>query len=239
MKVYIGAPVDRIGPHRLVEKIFFWVKKYDDVSFDHTPAYDRVYAIGDWLSDIPGVRSFCDWINSKKKRRINVKLHRYDTWNVDDTLAHVILPVLKQLRDHQSGAPYVNDEDVPENLRYYDHEDFGRQYTFEFYNQEGIDKINCDTFTRWDWVLGEMIFAFENIVDRSWEEQFYSGEADYIFIPVDKEGNECSDENSKFSKIGHGPKHTYKWDFDGYLEVQKRIDNGVRLFGRYYGGLWD
>ncbi len=36
-----------------------------------------------------------------------------------------------------------------------------------------------------------------------------------------------------------GPNHTYKLDFEGMQEVQKRITNGFRLFGKYYEGLWD
>jgi len=36
-----------------------------------------------------------------------------------------------------------------------------------------------------------------------------------------------------------GPNHTYKCDYEGMKEVQKRISNGYRLFGKYYEGLWD
>jgi hypothetical protein len=36
-----------------------------------------------------------------------------------------------------------------------------------------------------------------------------------------------------------GPNHTYKFDYDGYEKVAKRIENGFRLFGKYYQGLWD
>jgi hypothetical protein len=36
-----------------------------------------------------------------------------------------------------------------------------------------------------------------------------------------------------------GPNHTAKFDVEGYQAHSKRIDNGLRLFGKYYRGLWD
>ena len=37
----------------------------------------------------------------------------------------------------------------------------------------------------------------------------------------------------------HGPNHTYECDYDGMKKVYDRMDNGFRLFGTYYRGLWD
>ena len=36
-----------------------------------------------------------------------------------------------------------------------------------------------------------------------------------------------------------GPNHTYTCDYEGMKVVEERIQNGFRLFGRYYEGLWD
>jgi hypothetical protein len=36
-----------------------------------------------------------------------------------------------------------------------------------------------------------------------------------------------------------GPNDTHEWDKEGYDKHSKRIDNGLRLFGKYYRGLWD
>ena len=36
-----------------------------------------------------------------------------------------------------------------------------------------------------------------------------------------------------------GPNDTYVWDEEGMKEYEKRIQNGFRLFGRYYQNLWD
>jgi hypothetical protein len=45
---------------------------------------------------------------------------------------------------------------------------------------------------RWDWILAEMIFAFECKADDSWENAFRSGEFDTVWVPIDKDGNEVS-----------------------------------------------
>ena len=76
-----------------------------------------------------------------------------------------------------------------------------------------------------------MIFAFEHLIDDSWENEFSSGVMDHIFVP-------CPD-NPKLSTMEKGPNHTYVCDYDGLFKVYSRMDNGFRLFGKYYRGLWD
>ena len=36
-----------------------------------------------------------------------------------------------------------------------------------------------------------------------------------------------------------GPNDTYKMDTEGLNKHRARMDNGLRLFGKYYSGLWD
>jgi hypothetical protein len=36
-----------------------------------------------------------------------------------------------------------------------------------------------------------------------------------------------------------GPNNTYKCDYEGIKVVETRIQNGFRLFGKYYQNLWD
>jgi hypothetical protein len=64
-----------------------------------------------------------------------------------------------------------------------------------------------------------MIFAFEKTAEDNWESEFYSGEVTF---------GESSD-----------VKDTFQVDLKGIKEVRDRIDNGTRLFGKYYSGLWD
>lgn len=80
-------------------------------------------------------------------RLVEIKIHNYDTWAMDSTLAILIAPMLKQLKDTKHGAPFVDDEDVPEHLRLPDIDEYGIQKTH---------------FEKWDWVLDEMIWGFSN-----------------------------------------------------------------------------
>jgi len=54
---------------------------------------------------------------SNKEQKISVRIDKYDTWSMDITLAHIIVPMLKQLKETKHGAPDVSDEDVPQHLR--------------------------------------------------------------------------------------------------------------------------
>ena len=80
-----------------------------------------------------------------------------------------------------------------------------------------------------------MIFAFERKNDDSWQETFHSGVIDHKSVA-------CAwDENGKpkMFRLDEGPNHTYKCDYEGMKLVEDRIQNGFRLFGKYYSSLWD
>jgi hypothetical protein len=87
--------------------------------------------------------------------------------------------------------------------------------------------------------MGEMIFAFEHKVDDTWKEAFHSGEIDMQWIPVDEAGNEVPKGQHKYYRMKDGPNNTYKCDYDGMKLVEDRMQNGFRLFGKYYQCLWD
>ena len=73
----------------------------------------------------------------------------------------------------------------------------------------------------------------------SWQEEFRSGVHDLVWKPVDKNGNEVFKKDAMLFQMGHGPNDTYKCDYDGMKVVETRIQNGFRLFGKYYQSLWD
>jgi hypothetical protein len=58
--------------------------------------------------------------------------------------------MLKQLNKVKHGAPIVDDEDVPEELR-----------STSAPPKEDIWDTDANHFKRWDWVMNEMIWAFE------------------------------------------------------------------------------
>ena len=227
MKVYIGPYRDWIGPYQIAEMLCFWAKKEkDEFGFPKTP--DWVHDFGTWLSGGEEKESLlmklCNWIHSKKERKIKVHLHDYDTWSADHTLAHIILPMLKQLKATQHGAGFVDDEDVPEGLRSTDAPPKENEYD-----------TDTNHFKRWAWVLDEMIQAFECHVDESWEDQYRSGVHDIVWevSATDEDGK------PKYYQMKDGPNNTYKCDYEALEKHQKRNQNGFRLFGKYYQNLWD
>ena len=152
----------------------------------------------------------------KNEQAIYVQIDEWDTWSMDHTLAHIVAPMLIQLRDTTHSFNTVDIEDRPEHL-------IG---TLPATNSHEPDEFAEQA---WDWALSEMIFAFES-KHEDWEKQFYSGESDITWEPV---------ENSDCFELVNGPNHTFEIDMDGMKKYQERITNGFRLFGKYYEGLWD
>ena len=171
---------------------------------------------------IPGLTKFCEWVNSKKKRKIKIKVDGHDIWSADHTLALIIAPVLRKLKEQKRGSPLVDDEDVPENLRTTAAEPLSEEekntgHTDELWEQ------------RWEWVLDEMIWTFEQHAADDWETQYYSGDTD---LHIEK------NERTGYGELVTGPNHTFKIDIEGRNAAYKRIENGRRLFAKYYRSLW-
>lgn len=125
-----------------------------------------------------------------KQRTIKVQIDPWDTYNVDHTLALIILPLLKEYKLVKKGGSFVENEDVPHIAPI----------------PKGQEMELSDEWeVRWNYVLGEMIHAFERIVDEEWEQDFHNGA---------------------------------EFDTKGYLLECERINNGLRLFGKYFRGLW-
>ena len=182
-----------------------------------------------WVDRLEPISRAIQWVWDKIDPKIDyIKIDRWDTWSMDSTLSSIILPMLKQLQSEKHGAPFVDDEDVPDELK-----------STSAPPKENEHDTDANHFKRWDYVLNEMIFAFEHKVDDSWEENYRSGDIDTIWVPVDKDGNEVAKGEHKFYQMKDGPNHTYKCDYDGMKVVYDRMQNGFRLFGKYYQGLWD
>lgn len=147
-------------------------------------------------------------LDKRSDQKIKVRIDRWDTWSMDHTLAPIILPMLKQLKETKHGSPWTDDEDVPEELRSTSAPPKENEYDTDEYHH-----------ARWDWIIGEMIWAFEMLTKDNWESDYYG---DWI-------------ENGKGPLSGH-----FDWtDDDGRKKANTRIDNGLRLFGKYFRCLWD
>lgn len=150
---------------------------------------------------------------NKKERNISVHIDSYDIWSMDHTLAHIIHPMLIKLKETKHGVPFVDNEDVPEELRI-------AEPTAETFS-ETMDKAFSD---KWDWVLNEMIYAFESLKDNDvWEANFYSD------FPTSRH-------NKKLQGFSHEP---FYYDAEGHDLAEKRVNNALKLFGKYFRSLWD
>ena len=202
MKVYLSKyRYHWISPYTVLEKVFFWREiDYDELIIDKWS--DRLTPI------CQGIQKVLDFIHPK----INyVKIDRWDTWSMDYTLSFIVVPMLKQLKETKHGAPFVDDEDVPEELK-----------STSAPPKENEWDTDENHFKRWDWALNEMIWSFEQNLDTNSEEKFF-------------DHAEWDEKEKDFGKN----LHKIKIDQPGLKAHQDRKANGFRLFGKYYQGLWD
>jgi hypothetical protein len=167
------------------------------------------------ISGYPNWRFYHNWLYNwfgySPKQKTSIRIDNYDTWSMDDTLAPIILPMLKQLKASKHGAPMVDMKDVPKELR-------ATKKQLDAYGKNG--DADPKFFERWDWIMDEMIWAFEQKCRDHWEDDYYG---DYI-------------EDQK-----NGPMAgSFEWiDHEGRQKHQERMSNGFRLFGTYFENLWD
>lgn len=204
MKVYIGPYVDRWisrvhDRHMMLKYGLEWDENQDW----EDRAWERVEDAIQWVYNHT-INLYLD----KHEQKISVRIDNYDTWGMDHTLAPIILPMLKQLKETKHGSPWVDDEDVPEELRSTSAPPKKDEYDIDEYHH-----------ARWDWVMDEMIWAFEQKHRDSWEEDYYGPW-------IESEGESLG---------GH-----FEWvDDEGRKAHQQRMTNGFKLFGKYYSSLWD
>lgn len=204
----MNKPKDNwLSPYTIIEKAMFWREiDYDEPIVEF---WNRI--LSPFCSVLFDIRQFFN-------RDIRyVKIDPWDTWSMDSTLNRIILPLLKQLKKDKHGAPHVDNEDVPPELR----------------DKRKVQPKNGETdknyFKRWDYVMDQMIWSFTELSKDDWDSQFWTGKVDTKWVKLPN-GN---------YELKHGPKHTMKFDKKGHDKHWARIQNGLRLFGKYYTALWD
>lgn len=117
-----------------------------------------------------------DKYNNLDKSINIVKIEDHDLWSLDDTLATIIHPALIKLKALNDGIPYVDDEDVPEELQ-----------------TKSDNREDNYCIKKWHYVLDQMIYSFDSdVIDEAY----------------------------------------------GDDSLNSKIQNGHRLFGKYYTSLW-
>jgi hypothetical protein len=219
MKVVIGPYHSWIGPYQIAEMLCWWVPKVKDPMDIIARKPDWVHEFGHWLSEDKNgedstLTKVCQWIEARRKRQIYIRVDKYDSWSADHTIALIAVPLLKQLQISKHGAPNVDDEDVPEglNLRSYECDKL----------PESEYSPDPNHFKRWDWVLGEIIWALEQKTSDDVDSQFYTR--------LDPQLKTKDFEKQMANTV---------IDFAAMEAWQQRKTRGYKLFGKYYENLWD
>lgn len=89
----------------------------------------------------------------KGKRKINVTIEDHDLWNLDHTLALIILPALKLFKENLVGCAYTDVADTP--------------LLADTFNEEGYSE------EAYEHILNEMIWAFEQVIDNKSKTPFF------------------------------------------------------------------
>lgn len=185
MKVYLGKPKNAwFGPYQLADLL-----QYVGVSEDKCDEMGEKLSRS-WLN--PGF----NWVyehNPFRKPTEIIRVDYWDVWSMDHTLSPIILKLLIEFRKNLHSAPFVDDCDVPDSLK-----SMNAPRVIDPYDNDG------HYFKRWDYVIDEMIWAFEHIANDEWEHQ--------VLIQSNNR--------------------------EEYAFMQNRIDNGLRLFGKYFRNLW-
>lgn len=211
-----GYPDHWLSPYTVIDYLFFWTawsrcQRDNSVSDCKNPWMDRPDWTDRWADRIePACR-----LISSIRRILNpeirwVKIDRYDTWSMDHTLAHIIHPMLVQLKATKHGAPWTDDDDVPDHLK-------------STAAEPKINEWDTDSnhFLRWDYILDEMIWTFAQELKPDDESEFFDRSASCNETDLDQ----------AVAKL--------QVDREGLAAHQARKANGFRLFGKYYQALWD
>ena len=213
MKVWISRYRSHwISPYTILKAVCFWERDEDRI-YNLADEPNNPYEL--WVNLLDPVCQVLQWfLDRVHPRWTYVRIDPWDTWSMDHTLADIILPMLRQLNATKHGAPHTDDEDVPEYLRSYMAQPKEHEWD--------TDDLH---FMRWDWILAEEIWAFEQLVNEDADSKFF-------------DHSECGDEKFPWNKDGQYVSKI-KYDSEGHAAWQARMDNGFRLFGKYFRCHWD
>jgi hypothetical protein len=211
MKINIGPYSSDLIPVNRWERNYgrFRSNKYFHHEEDWKWFDKIIYKMFDGLEEV--LRPINRWSNDRP-RKVKIHIDNYDVWSADHTLAMIIHPALLKLKEIKHGSPQVDSSDAPEHLN--------------------------DIHERWAWVLDEMIWTFEQCSkDDKGEDQFHHNTDQLEMFSTPAEGSKFSSVEFNYQKDPAKPK--YWVDTEAKKLHNDRIDNGLRLFAKYYFALWD
>jgi hypothetical protein len=166
-------------------------------------------------------------------RKIDIKIENFDTWSLDHTLASIILPALIQLKQTKQGVPSEFTDRIGG--------DFDKNLVFDFIKEDDTEVFNqlCDS---WDDVLDKMIWSFLQLsIEDDYDNQYHYGKME---IAWEKLPNELHPDpvtgvmEPLYQMVDKNPNEHW-YDSTGQELHDKRIQEGLELFGKHFRDLWD
>lgn len=223
MKYITRKPVNWFGPYQL----FYPVEKFlIKLGYTEDQAFDFVHDIVEHIPNRP-FELIDKFRRSLPWNKQVVKIDKWDTWNMDTTLAHIILPMLKQLKETKHGIPCEFAEVGGEN--------WNSQLCFDFYSEDTNQLFEEKAVARWDEVMDKMIWSFEQkLLDATSEDAYW--EPYWEDMTPEEVVEETENSIYKQLDVEHPRK---KINREKMEEYRRRVDEGFELFGKYYQSLWD
>lgn len=164
------------------------------------------------------------------RRKVSINVDNSDVWNLDNTLAYIIYPCLLQLKTAKKG--------LPGEFAEVGGEDYESQYSFDFYKPE--PHLLEQKYKEWDIILDKMIWSFKELMKGNYTDLYTHGVTNIEFVETERlYPNPISGKLEKTYKMVEKEPHKNWTDYEGIKEHEKRIQEGLDLFAKYYRNLWD
>jgi hypothetical protein len=167
-----------------------------------------------------------------RQRKINIEIENFDTWSLDHTLATIILPALIQLKNTKHGVPGGFTDRVGG--------DFDNNLVFDFIKEDDAEVFNqlCDS---WDDVLDKMIWSFLQLsIEDDYDNKYHHGKMETDWVESDYTYTDpiTGKIEKTYQMVDKNPEEHW-FDQIGSQEHEKRIQEGLDLFGKHFRDLWD
>jgi hypothetical protein len=167
---------------------------------------------------------------SNNRRKISIHIDDYDCWNLDVTLAQIILPSLLLLKKNKQG--------VPNSFAQVGGEDWDQQECFDFY-REDLNEWQDKAMQQWDVVLDKIIWSFYQIAYVDWEQKYHHGDILLGRKKIKDSINPVTGNTEEMTQLVDLNPEEHFFDKIGYDLHVERIQEGLELFGKHYRDFWD
>jgi hypothetical protein len=166
-------------------------------------------------------------------RKIDVEIENFDTWGLDHTLATIILPALIQLKHTKHGVPSEFVDRIGG--------DFDSNYCFEFIKEDD-DKVFDQLCNKWNDIFDKMIWSFLQLsIEDDYDSKYHHGKMDIGWekLPDKLHPNPITGAKEPLYQMVDKNPGEHWYDHVGHQEHDRRIREGLELFGKHFRDLWD